>query len=485
MAAPFVVACTHCGAKLKLKSDAAAGKKVRCPKCQEVFVAAAVGGGAPSKSGKPRPPKDDFDFGNISEDDYTPPPGSEGSEEDFDDLPASPVAARKAAGKSGGKKKSKKRASDGPGFGKIALIGALVLLGIGLVGGVGYGVYTLVQGLGGGANRFAWLPEDADFVFEVDVADAWNSGVIQPLRNGEFGKSLGAKLQAEAKTNPADIDRVVVGGKVGSQKPMVVIYGSKPIDRADAAKNSTVSDYGGYQLYTNTNGTAIFFPEDRVAVAGIESDVKAAIDRQGAFSANERFSDLPSRGQIRFAATNLSASLKNLPQMPATPGFDREKVKSVHGSIALTKDIGLQFTSVCGDEATAQSLLQSIEKDKADGLAKLSEQRVQMESNPLLKLSPMRNLIGGAEQAMESYQVSASGNAVLVEITVPGQLLEDAVSAAGPMLSGLMRSLPSPGGAAPLTPPGSTAPASESENPAANFEPSEAEAPLTEPAQAP
>ncbi len=44
----ITVQCTHCSAKLKLKSSAAVGKKAKCPKCEKAFVVqapAAVGGG--------------------------------------------------------------------------------------------------------------------------------------------------------------------------------------------------------------------------------------------------------------------------------------------------------------------------------------------------------------------------------------------------------------------------------------------------------
>ncbi|MFN5531950.1 MAG: hypothetical protein ACK5F7_15360, partial [Planctomycetaceae bacterium] len=38
MSEPFSVSCPKCKAKLKLKSQAAVGKKIACPKCSHPFV---------------------------------------------------------------------------------------------------------------------------------------------------------------------------------------------------------------------------------------------------------------------------------------------------------------------------------------------------------------------------------------------------------------------------------------------------------------
>ena len=64
VAAPdkVVVACTECGAKLKVASTSL-GKKMKCPKCAEVFVAAAEEEAAPApvvkKPARPAPVEDD------------------------------------------------------------------------------------------------------------------------------------------------------------------------------------------------------------------------------------------------------------------------------------------------------------------------------------------------------------------------------------------------------------------------------------------
>ena len=36
------IQCPHCGAKLRLKDDAALGKKIKCRKCEKPFVAKAA-----------------------------------------------------------------------------------------------------------------------------------------------------------------------------------------------------------------------------------------------------------------------------------------------------------------------------------------------------------------------------------------------------------------------------------------------------------
>lgn len=464
MSAPFVVACPQCGAKLKLKDSSAAGKKLRCPKCQEVFVVPAAGAAGKSGAKKPAKPKDDFDFGGISEDDYEPPPSEEGEEEELDELPQSPVAKRKAGAKGGSKKK---RASSGPGVGKIAALAALVLLGIGLVGGIGYGVYLFVQSIGGAAaaDRLAWLPDDAEVVFEIRAADLWAAPALQPVINGEFGQQMQAQMKTNAPLEMAQIDRVVVG-TVASQPPVMVTYAKTPFDQAKVAGSAVPSDYGGYKLYPQGTARSLFFPDAKTIVLGPEDKLKSAIDRKGATSLGEKFSRLPTSGQITVMATKFTNANGERPAVLSAPGVNFDDVQSLTFDANVGQDIAFNMSWECRDSAAATTLQQAMEQSRAESLAQLQQQKSQLVPNPFIDVTKMQKLLEAVEKAIETYKIETSGNTITTRATVPGSIIQDAVEMAGPMMSTLMQSLPNsagpPGG---FTPPASAS--SPSENPPA------------------
>jgi hypothetical protein len=473
MAAPFVVACTHCDSKLKLKDSSFVGKKLRCPKCQEVFVVSGAAGAAGKVAAvrKSSKPKDEFDFSNISEDDYEPPPPPEGEEgeeiEEQEALPQSPLMKRKAAAKTG--KRKKRKASSGPGLGKIALVAAIILVGIGAAGGIGYGIYLLAQSLGGGgANRFAWLPDDSEVVAEIRVADVWNSKVLEPLVSGPLGAQITRRMQENGNLELSDIDRLMIGSALGARTPVVVIYVRKTINQESASAGMTKSDYGGYALYTRPGTGSAFFPDSQTMVMGPEDKLKAAIDRQGVCPVASKFQSLPTGREIAFLTTKLQPQGAG---MPLASGLDPALVNSLAVGVSLSGDIGLEMICECREAADAARLAEDMQKDRDTALAQIETQKGQFGGNPFIDAAKMESMLSGVESALQSYEPVVSGTTVSASLSLPGSLIQDAsemLASLGPMLPAFggmggapvrpAPTIPHP----PSSPPPSEAPGSES-----------------------
>lgn len=130
----FTVQCTHCDSKLKLKNESAIGRKIRCPKCEMVFVA-ELESPAPTETKSPAAAEDDW-LNDLNE--IQPPATSQSS--DFDD-PDLETVRPKAKKKPSPKKKRQTSQSSGMNLGPFGWIlggGVAGLLGALVWGGVAY-----------------------------------------------------------------------------------------------------------------------------------------------------------------------------------------------------------------------------------------------------------------------------------------------------------------------------------------------------------
>jgi hypothetical protein len=209
MAGRIPVQCPGCLATLNLPDSSKLGKKIRCPKCSDVFVAEAA---------------EDEDF------------------EDEEEAPAKSRGGKKrpaAAGKKGGGKKSK--SSDGNNVPLIAggAIAAVVLL----VGGLYFaGVF------GGGAQplpappmaeaapaapmapvappappapppvnpaerilALRWLPADTELLIHIKVAELWQAPLLKKLVDMPETAAQVQQMIKEIGMGPTDIESVTFG----------------------------------------------------------------------------------------------------------------------------------------------------------------------------------------------------------------------------------------------------------------------------------
>jgi hypothetical protein len=208
MSEPFQVQCPKCKAKLKIKSRAAAGKKVPCPKCQFAFVI------------KPPPEEEDeLSFLSVAEPEESWENEEPAEEEDVDESPrASRGANRSVRSRAGGVKKAKSRPVE---WQKPALIGLLSLLLLGGLGGVGYLGWSFLSGPNDGGpepdNRVdtVFLHPDTEVFGRIRMVEMWQSPLAQsvlslPPVKTQVDKTLG-EVQRTLGVTVADLETITFG----------------------------------------------------------------------------------------------------------------------------------------------------------------------------------------------------------------------------------------------------------------------------------
>lgn len=199
MSSAITVQCSHCSARLTLKSSASVGKRVKCPKCQQAFVVEA-------------PLADDF----AAADD---PFSGIGGEIPMAVVGGGKTTARK--GVKGKKKKGKKRSSAG-GWQKPAIIASAAVLGVGAVGTLVWAIINFMPGDAGGTAR-----------------DGTNSPATQPVTptSGSEGPGIASASEAPGAGSHA---------------------GGPPTMGAAAAAPSSAGNNSLPQHELDISGTAVF-----------------------------------------------------------------------------------------------------------------------------------------------------------------------------------------------------------------------------------
>ncbi len=207
MSDAFQVQCPKCKQKLKIKSRAAVGKKLPCPKCSFAFVI------------KPPPEEEDEElaFMSVEEPDEPDEPEEEAEEEDEDERPVSRGRAGSRRGAASGKKSTAKKGKSKPvNWQKPALIAAISLMVMGAIGGIGYFAMSMFEEAEP-TNKFdtVFLNPETEVFFQLRVADAWSSPFAQgilsmPMVKPELDQSL-AKMKADTGLTFTDIDMITLG----------------------------------------------------------------------------------------------------------------------------------------------------------------------------------------------------------------------------------------------------------------------------------
>ena len=312
----FVTQCPACSTKLKLKEKPAQGKKLRCPKCSEVF--------APSGGTAKKAPKQEIDeFGPLDD--------SSGSLDPFDEpmqgrrLPGRVKSARVGATKAPPRREVDEESVDdddapagkpkkaGQGSNKAVLIiaGGLSFFLMFVVGyfafafiSRGHGLLSKLAGVSSGEGiPTKYLPNAPEVVVCVRVADLFGSSAGKEAMADEeikkpvelFGETIGLQ--------PKDIESVTLaiaaspamrgpkgaaglsqlrgmsGEDTQSQTRCVVIVRSKkPFDKNafggmfKLAKMDTdpgaKTQFGGLRIFRRMETSMIAFPERNVMLMG-------------------------------------------------------------------------------------------------------------------------------------------------------------------------------------------------------------------------
>lgn len=320
----FVTQCPACSAKLKLKEKPSQGKKLRCPKCSEVFAPASS---VASGKTKAKPKQEIDEFGPL---DDSSSPSLDPFEEPMQGrrLPGRVRASRGGAAKAPPRREvdddddsadedapqAKSQKKDGPGSTKAVLIivGVLAFSVLLCMGTFGYFVFrgakfmsklAGMQAASGAGIPTKYLPNAPEVVVCVRVADLFTSPSVKAAAEDEeikkpvelFGKTIGLQ--------PKDIDSVILaiaaspqlrgpkaaaglsqlrgvsGEGTGSQSRVVVIVRSKkPFNKkafgemfkvAKMDNESAVkTQFSGLRVFRAMESSMVAFPEPNVMLLG-------------------------------------------------------------------------------------------------------------------------------------------------------------------------------------------------------------------------
>ena len=293
MASRVTVECPSCEAKLNLPDASKVGKKIKCPKCSEVFVAESM--------------DDDVE----------------------DEAPARGGQGRKRASAGGKKGPVKKGKSSGGGSKAPLIIGGVVavlaLVGIGLFLGGFFssppapapapvaaepmpapvappapppGPPPITEAERALALR--WLPADTEMVVHLKIADLWQAPLLKWMTNRPLPGPV-MQFQKETGLTPADIESATIGvvdlqGAQGAAmaqtmglppqvpKLLVVVRVKKALSPDEFLKSSGDMKQVEYNSKTYfeakaQDGTGCWLAEPSTVIFGSVPELKAAMDR--------------------------------------------------------------------------------------------------------------------------------------------------------------------------------------------------------------
>ncbi len=258
----IIIQCPGCSVKLAISDASKLGKKIKCSKCSEVFVAkAAASGGAKAKPTKPAPavkPKksdddDEFNFDDMEMEDKS-------AAEDEESEVEAPVSKSKAGGKkttAKGKGKGKGKARSGGNQLPLIIGGSVSVLLL-----VAVGVYFMFFGQEPPAPAapeqpvaqqpavpappanspndrilaLKWLPQDSELIIHLKVADVWQAPLLKGLLAAPQVANGVAQIQQMTGLTPGDLESVTIGVRNLQQlqgaASMMAFGGPPPTDAA-------------------------------------------------------------------------------------------------------------------------------------------------------------------------------------------------------------------------------------------------------------
>jgi len=403
------IACPGCSAKLNLADRSKLGKRIKCPKCAEVFVAEA--------------PEDDDD---------TEMP-------DEDDAPVKSSGGRKRPIAGGAKKKSGKKSGGSGGGNKGLLIGGgvaamLVLVVAGLYFGGAFGgkqplpappavveaapppvVVAPKIEISPAEKMLAlrWMPADTELLIHVKVADIWQAPLLKATLDTPQVAAGVAEFQKAMGLLPTEIESVTLGvadltgamlrsksagapppappgsgppgfGPPGfppnplanirpeDQRGIVVMRTKKPFElKADSLwmPGSQQKDKNGKKYLESPNRPGQptmggWTPDSNTLIFGTLTDVLATIDRGETVTPRKEFAGIDHTSHLLLASVVKETKPEDLPagiEMPAAVAMMQESLKQygVQGA-----SLGLSIKGGC-------DLNVAVLSGSADGSAKL------------------------------------------------------------------------------------------------------------------
>ncbi|MHC4876649.1 MAG: zinc ribbon domain-containing protein [Planctomycetota bacterium] len=443
----FKTQCPHCSKVLKLKSEAAIGRKAPCPKCGEAFKVAKYEEPAVDEWEEAGDDEYSYDYSDEDYGDY----GDDYGEADDAYAEYEPAPSRSARRSKGGK--SKKKAAGAPAWLAPAGIGLVVLLGLGLLGS---GIYFVAGMLGGGSSNvinLAWLPGNADMYLHAEPDKMWAAPILAPLRENEMLQKAMAQAgqNGQLDLKPEDIESVTMAGvdMADQMSARVPLFGGKAQFTGEVAKRADPKHISVIRLKRDlstdelagmpgaerkSHGSSEYFvsgvgsqragfhlASPRLLLTGTESELMNAIDRGETQERVDRIDFIDPNHQfvMVFAPQNVLQSV-NAASGGATPG-DRlgnsinRGTKAMALGLSLNQNVDLQVQFDCFDSDAASTIQSDFDAAITDIKAKLSEQSA---NTP----EAFQGLVDVATQSLNSLQASTSGNLVAFSGSVPGSV---------------------------------------------------------------
>lgn len=473
MSTSLKVECPHCSGSLKLKDRSADGKKVRCPKCQEVF--------------KVELPEEDLD--DFGGDDFGDDFGGD------DEMPEEEESPRRSKGgsKASAKKPVKKKRKGGGSKVPLLIIG-IALVVVLLVGG-GILVVTRMGGSDGSANKIdlTYLPPNANMVMHMKVGQMLGSPLLADVMNHPAVQQNLAQQLEQTGLSAKEMTSMTIGVVLDetqqqlrmpgmnrlaapntSARYVTVIRTSTPLKAEEIGTKilkGTSQTHGGKTYYKRANGAiaeaalgdSLYFPEPNVAVLSLETEIKGVIDR-GSKQVRRKEYDFVNPDTtllIAFAPKlppNPTAAVESPASQPKVQALERaanKTFRAVAFGVKVTDRVDLEIMMKCADGTGAGEIKSATEAIFAD-------LKSQFESvKPMLSGIGMQDAVGLGEKTLASLKVDTTGTLVTAVGTIPSD-----VKAVGQKLSsslpGMMMGMGGPPGGAPgfgntsIAPPGAT-----------------------------
>lgn len=387
---PLRTACSSCGKKLQVRDDLA-GKKIKCPGCGTVFVAAAAAAAATAvKAAPPKlaPPstKDKVSAKPMAK---APPP----PQDDDEEIEEQPVRSKRPVPRDDeddeDDRPARKRKQAAAGGNMLWLW--LALAGVLVIGGAlgAYFVFftgptntgPIAKGKGGGpvnpvnpdpntgqnpaaggnASLADLVPGDA-FYFVYVSGEAYNAKALEGLKP-LFGKQIEQAFQKESGFPLGDLRGVSVFSAVSfaeaQKNPMVppaviVVQTNKPVKQADVTAALQNGEINRNKMLT------LEFAGDQTILVAPAMMLQAYKAKKGAAKATgvlERaLAKADTSKGVVFAATIPPEAVQMAGQLPPGVPPTLLKTKAVFATLDLTDKMQLQASLILDDAASAAQL---------------------------------------------------------------------------------------------------------------------------------
>ena len=496
------ISCPKCQSKLKLKDDSKLGKKVRCPKCTEPFIAKAVE--------RPKAPAQQVqDLGGFDD--------LDGTDDGFGAQPAPRSASRSERSPA---KPAAKSSGDNNKVIALAIVGVLVLAG------GGYGLFAMFGGGGDddqpivaqnqgqnqtpaqdqnqtpnenqGQNQpspsaqddpastastgidLTYLPPDSEVFVHARVGEIWNSPFVQELIQGpdlagqieELRDAIGLEMGDFATATvgiPGALESAIqaaaagplgaaAAGKQAEQEFVIVVRLNKDVTAESLGMverhNCQPAEHAGQAYFiapVDDEGTVpgIYLPDSRTVVAASVEALKKVIDRGKTGPTGTPLKFVNDKQQLIVAVVpqDREALLAQAPPDDAVPpnvaALQASLKEHLHGvalGLSINGGIDVQVALGCDDASGAEKVLAQLQPLLDQGKAMFEAGKGEM--NPLV-VGIVAPIVEGAKLGSD-----ASSASVTVSASVPQQTLAQL-----PMMYGMMMmSWMADEGGLPITP---------------------------------